>query len=287
LYGYYVQICYIDESGDEQPLIGREAPPVLVIAGLVVAEASRRDLIWDYLQVKKRFERQCSSPSYQLSELIAHEIKGSDLRADLRKGRRRSVRRAIGILDSVVEVLVKNHATLVGYVHIKRDGQGPRAGVYPDAIAKIAEQFEAQLRAADTNGIMILDARTKVKNVPSVQTITTRQFKSGGDSLPHLAESPVFGHSDTHVILQVADLVASALLFPMACSAYCQDVSGNAHPHKGYDQLRGRYGERLRKMEHRYVDDRGERRGGVIVFDTRNRRPSLDLFAPPRPQQGP
>lgn len=276
-----MQLCYIDESGDEQPLVGREAPPVLVIAGLVVAEANRRDLIWDYLQIKKRYESQQLHSGSQLSELIAHEIKGSDLRADLRKGRRRTVRRAIGILDSVIGAMEARHATLVGYIHVKKDGAGPRAGVYPEAIAKIAEQFEAQLRAADTNGMMILDARTKFKNVPSVQTITTRQFRSGGDTLRHLAESPVFGHSDTHVLLQVADLIASALLFPMACGAYCDDVLGNAHPHPSYDQLRTRYGERLRRLEHWYVDDDGRRRGGVIVFDTRKRRPTLDLFRIP------
>lgn len=282
MYVHWMQLCYVDESGDEQPLVGREAPPVLVIAGIVVAEASRRSLIWDYLNIKKKYESTALTPASKLSEVIAHEIKGSNLRADLRSGRRRSSRRAIGILDSVVKALEDNHATLVGYVHVKRDGQGPRKSVYPDAIARIAEQFEAQLRAADTTGMMVLDARTKVKNVPSVQTITTRQFRTGGDTLPHLSESPVFGHSDTHVALQISDLVASALLFPMACSAYCDGVVGNAHPHPSYDQLRHRFGERLRRMEHRYVDDGGERRGGVIVFDSRNKRRSLDLFTAPK-----
>jgi hypothetical protein len=278
-----MQLCYVDESGNEQPLVDRDAPPVLVIAGIVVAEASRKNLIWDYISLKKKYARHALTARSKLSELIAHEIKGSDLRADLRKGGRNQVRRAIGILDDVVDLLERHHATLVGYVHVKCDGKGPHKGVYPDAIARIAEQFEAQLRAADTTGVMILDARTKVKNVPSVQTITTRQFKTGGDTLPHLSESPVFGHSDTHVLLQVADLIASSLLFPMACSAYCDGLKGNVHHDSNYDQLRTRYGERLRRLEHRYVDDQGARRGGVIVFDTRNWRKSVELFTSPRP----
>jgi hypothetical protein len=281
LYLLSVLLCYVDESGDEQPLVGREAPPVLVIAGLVVAEANLKDLIWDYLAVKKKYDRHVLSMESQLSDVIRHEIKGSNLRADFRSGRRRSARRAYGILDSVVSLLEKYHVTLVGYIHVKRDGKGPRSGVYPDAIARIAEQFEAQLRAANTTGLMVLDARTKVKNVPSVLTIATRKFKSGGDALTHLAESPVFGHSDTHVVLQIGDIVASALLFPMACAAYCGDVQGNAHPHPAYGSISQRYGERLRKLEHRYVDDGGARRGGVIVFDTRNCRPSLDLYRCP------
>lgn len=281
MYGHHVLLCYIDESGNEQPLTCWEASPVLVIAGLVVAEANVKDLIWDFLGLKKQFADQILTPTSLLSDLIAYEIKGSDLRADIRKGRHRPQRRALGILGKVVTLLEQHHATLVGYVHVKCDGKGPRAAVYPDAIARIAEQFEAQLRAADTNGMMILDARTKVKNVPSVQTITTRRFKSGGNALTHLTESPVFGHSDTHVVLQIADVVASALLFPMACTAYCGDVTDNAHPHPAYRIVRERFGDRLRKLEHRYVDDGGARRGGIIVFDTRNGRPSLDLFRDP------
>ena len=244
-------------------------------------DTSRLDLVQDYLQIKKRYESQRLPSGSPLSDVIPHEIKGSDLRADLRRGRRRTVRRAIGILDSVIAAMEARHATLVGYVHVKQDGAGPRDGVYPKAIAKIAEQFEAQLRSANNSGVMILDGRTKLKNVPSVQTITKRQIRSGGDTLRHLAESPVFGYRDTHVLLQVADLIASALLFPMACAAYCDDVLGNTHPHPSYDQLRTRYGERPRRLERWYIDDDGRRRGGVIVFDTRRRRPTLDLFKIP------
>lgn len=275
-------LCYVDESGDEQALIGFESPPVLVISGLVVPEGARVQLIWDYLKLKKKYDNQTINDQSRLSELIAHEIKGSDLRADIRRGKRRRIRRAIGIMDDVVDILERHHVCIVGCIYVKADRRATRPGVYPDAIARIAEQFEAQLRAADTTGLMILDARTKVKNVPSVQTITTRQFRSGGGTLPHLCEAPVFGHSDTHVILQIADLMASAFLFPMACSAYCGDITDNAHPHPGYDDLRNRFGERLRGMEHRYVSGDGSRRGGIIVFDDRNRRETVELFRPTR-----
>jgi hypothetical protein len=99
--------------------------------------------------------------------------------------------------------------------------QPPSRWVYASAVGALAARFETQLAAADTQGCMILDARTKTKNTPSVHRITTSRFKSGGDRLPHLIESPTFGHSDAHVVLQIADLVASAVLFPMACAAYC------------------------------------------------------------------
>ena len=44
----------------------------------------------------------------------------------------------------------------------------------------------------------------------------------------------MFGHSDSHVALQVADILASAVLFPAACSAYCQALTWNQHIHPGY-----------------------------------------------------
>jgi hypothetical protein len=56
---------------------------------------------------------------------------------------------------------------------------------------------------------------TKSKNVPSVQRITTQRVSQWRRRLPARVESPVFGHSDAHVVLQIADLVVSAMLFPM------------------------------------------------------------------------
>lgn len=243
-----------------------------------MAEAKLKSLIWGYLNLKKKFENSVLNSSSKLSDVIRHEIKGSNLRSDIRRGSHRQLRRAFGILDHVVSLLEENNVMVVGYVHVKCDNKGPRSGVYPDAVARLAHEFEAQLAAASTSGVMILDARTKSKNVPSVHTITTRKFKAGGDCLAHLVESPVFGHSDSHVGVQIADLLVSALIFPMACSAYCGDVVNNVHPHKNYDQIRARYGARIRALEHRYQDACGERRGGIVVFDTRNRRKSVELY---------
>ncbi|MEU2013857.1 hypothetical protein, partial [Nocardia sp. NPDC019302] len=91
-----------------------------------------------------------------------------------------------------------SNAKVVGEVHVK--GEEPlRRWVYAEIVARIAAQFEAQLRASENHGAMILDARTKVKNVPSVHRMTTERFRAGGNPYPHLVESPVFGHSDAHV----------------------------------------------------------------------------------------
>ncbi|HEY2670590.1 MAG TPA: DUF3800 domain-containing protein [Rugosimonospora sp.] len=245
-----VLLCYIDEAGNEQVLDPAlpDACPVLVVAGLVVAEAQVKPLAWEFLNIKKKYLPGARvGNSRLLSDLIRTEIKGADLRADIRSTSRRRGRWAIGILEDTLRLLETARCGIAGHVWINREGQGLRTASYALSVAKIAEDFHSQLAAAAAPGIMILDARTKSKNVPNVHTITTRKFRSGGDPLPRLVESPVFGHSDSHIGLQIADLVASAVLFPLACLAYCANLSWNTHCHPNYERIRHRFGWRLQR----------------------------------------
>lgn len=275
-----MHLCYVDESGNDQLLDSYEAPPVLVIAGVTVAQARLDDFVWAFLKLKQEFNPQAATGK-QLTDTIRYEVKGSDLRADLRSTSRNRRRRAARFMGQVVTLLEQFGASIDGEIWVKADGGGVPQAFYPSAIAGIAKNFNAQLAAAGTNGLMILDARTKNKNVPSVHGITTRRFKSGGNQLPRLVESPVFGHSDAHVALQVADIVASALPFPIACSAYCQGLSGNAHAHPAYDSLRPVFGARLRNLENRYTDADGQRLGGIAVRDKRGNGASLEMYREP------
>ena len=114
-------LCYIDEAGNEQVLDRStpDAPPVLVIAGLVVAEASVKDLAWGLLKIKQRYlPRQVGNQ--QLSTLITTEIKGSNLRADIRSGSHRRTSWAFGVLDRTVHLLEVNRCTLISRVWVKR-----------------------------------------------------------------------------------------------------------------------------------------------------------------------
>jgi hypothetical protein len=70
-------------------------------------------------------------------------------------------------------------------------------------------------------GLVVLDSRTKVKNTGNADVITTQIFRQGGDPFQQFVEVPVFGHSDSHVVLQIADIIASTVVFPAACSAFC------------------------------------------------------------------
>ncbi|MCV7274127.1 DUF3800 domain-containing protein [Mycolicibacter arupensis] len=271
-------LAYLDESGDEQPLRTPEDPPVLVIAGVVVDHERVMNLVWQFLQLKKRYSPSLLKDDVQLSDLIRFEVKGSDLRKDVRSATRRNRRRALGFLDAVLKLLEEERALIIGEVYIK--GEKPLSRwVYPQAVAKIAAGFEHQLQAAGTQGLIIMDARTKVKNTPSVHRLTTTRFKSGGNPVPHLVESPTFGHSDAHVILQIADIVASALIFPMACVGYCNTLIRNVHLNDEYAVLRTRYGQKLNGLQYRYTTaDTGRRVGSLRVIDRLNGQPSRALY---------
>jgi Protein of unknown function (DUF3800) len=164
------------------------------------------------------------SPS-QLLEAFIRYLRAQPTEAD---GESAEFRRAYRFFDAVVKLLAEEQASIIGEIFVK--GERPISRwVYPEAVASIADRFENQLCASNTQGVMIMDARTKVKNTPSVHRVTTARFKSGGGLVPHLIESPTFGHSDAHVVLQIADIVASALLFPIACAAYCSCLIHNVH----------------------------------------------------------
>jgi hypothetical protein len=269
-------IAYLDESGDEQPLRTPDDPPVLVIGGVIVDDAHAKNLAWRFLQLKKEFNDSLSKDDVRLSDIIRFEVKGSNLRHDIRSATRRNRRRAYRFLDSVVTLLTEEHASIIGEIYVK--GEQPlNKWVYPEAVAAIADRFDHQLESHKTNGLMIMDARTKSKNTPSVHRITTGRFKSGGGRMSNLVESPTFGHSDSHVSLQIADVVASALLFPMACTAFCSCLIHNIHLNGEYAALRERYAPKLKALEYRYIED-GKRCGGIRVIDRMNNQPTRALY---------
>ncbi len=245
---------------------------------MTVPSSQINALTWDYLHLKKQFNP--SLEKVQLSELIQFEMKGSSLRRDLRKAGRNNRRRATHILDEVFSLLEKHNCQLVGKVIVKEvdvESRGDKK-IYSHTIAQLAESFEAQLSAANTNGMMVLDARTKVKNTPSTLGITTRRFRTGGGDYPSLVESPVFGHSDTHVPLQIVDLVASAVVFPIACIEYCSHLHWNAHPNPNHRAVKERYGPKLQALEYRYINGDGLKRGGFQVIDPISSRPTHLMF---------
>lgn len=274
-----MKVCYVDEAGDgERPdPAAVNVPPVFVICGLVVDSAVLADLTRDFLQVKGRFHP-AKAGTHQLDGIL-REVKGSELRRDVRSGSRRRNRAAIGLLDQTMNLLDRYDIGLVGRVWIK-DPTGPsdEKAMYTFSIQDISEHFQHHLVSHASDGLVICDSRTKVQNSGVAHSVFTKMFRQAGDAYPNILEMPVFGHSDNHAGLQLADLVTSGLIFPIAARTYCQGQFTGPHVDPAYDSLKQRFGPRLQRRQIRYQNHGGKWTGGLVVSDPVGHRSGAELF---------
>lgn len=144
------------------------------------------------------------------------------LRRALRSSRRDDRRHALGFLDRIVSLLEANDARIIGRVWVKEPG----AGLNPDssyayAIQDLAKHFDHHLSETADVGLVPCDSRLHPQNRQVSHSIFTFKHRVSGDRLPNLVETPTFGVSDNHIGLQLADLLAGAVIFPIACRTYC------------------------------------------------------------------
>jgi hypothetical protein len=274
-------LCYIDESGAfEAPASTPRATPLMVITGVILGHARLVEVTRAFLGVKARFYPDRAASGHQLDGILA-EVKGADVRSALRASDRGAQRRAIGYLESTVRLLESNHARLVGRVWVKAPGQAmDPAASYTFAIQDIAAHFNQFLETRSAFGAMVCDSRMPAQNAQVSHSVFTQKHKLNGDAYPRLVETPVFGHSVNHAGLQLADLVASAMVFPMAARTYCAAHWTGPHVHPHFDSVKQRWSSRLRALQYRYQDQFGLWRGGLVVSDKLGQLSGLQLFLP-------
>jgi hypothetical protein len=281
-------LCYIDESGTGQVLNPGvpDSVPVLAIGGFTVPESQMKALAWDFIALKKQFRPELRTVP-TLSQVVHHEIKGETLRKCFRRPGRNQRRMAQRLLDQLLTILEERNCTVMARLWVKQDGVvNDDAAMYGASVTALCENFEHYLAERSSSGIAVLDSRNPTDNVGNVHCVTTRKFGKGGDRMPHLPESPVFGHSNTHLGLQIADLLVSAVLAPAASVTYAGELQGNVHCHPGFHEVRELYCPRLGKLQHRYRTPGGKWTGGVVVSDARGHRSAGKLFAPAAPRTG-
>ena len=241
-------LCYLDESGDEVAVEAPESSPLLVIGGIIVDAVKASNLIHDFLSLKAKFFPRLAGEGNRLLDRVRFEVKGSTLRKELRTSKNRNAKRfVLTFLGDFLELIEKHEVRVVGEVRVKT-GADLSANAYALAVTAIARRLELLLGATGAEGLMVLDSRTKHKNVVSVHSLTTRRFKQTGDAFPHLVDSPVFGHSDSHVLLQVADILTSGLLFPMHAKLFANPMGDNIHMSPEYQLLNEQFGSRLANL---------------------------------------
>lgn len=274
-----MQICYVDESGDLGALPATPGPndqPVLVLGALFIDAARLEALTNSFLSLKHRFYPGLANPSASHLDRIIPEIKGADLRRNALQGNRNQVRHAYGFIDKTLRLLEDHDVRLVTRIWVKALGTPfDQKAVYTSSIQAIYSYFESFLVEQDDLGFCIADSRNKTKNVNVSHSIFTQKFQAATSFYNHVLELPTFGHSDNHAGLLLCDLVCSALLFPIACAAYCSGYVANAHVQPSAVNLKTEFGSRLKDMQYRFQDPTERYKGGIVVADPAGRNSSL------------
>jgi hypothetical protein len=252
--------------------------PTLTLAGLIVPQQNLAALTTTFLSLKLRFNPGLRRGHHFL-DCARQEIKGSDLRADIRRKGRNRRRAVVKFLESVLDLLDAQDARLVAKIYVKGPGK-PFAGIpaYTAAMQAFCSHFQQFLVQQESTGIIVADYRTPALNSRVSHSIFTQKYRVGGDPFSRIMDMPTFGHSENHVPLQITDLLCSTILTPMATSAYCAGHVISDHVHPRDDLIRTTFADRIRAMTFRYYAD-GRWQGGLTVNDAIARRSQSLMFA--------
>lgn len=265
-------ICYIDESGDSGTLqiTDTNSNPFFIVAGLVIEHNRLIPLTHDFLRLKRRFFPNHFNATPLPLDGILVEIKGNELRKNLRESNRRRWQQTIGYIDACMKLLNQNNIRLIAKALVKNPGsQNSDAAFYGRSIMHICTHFNVFLELNQDFGFVIADSRKTQQNQRTTHTIFTQRHQSNGNSYPRILEMPSYGHSNNFAMIQLADLICSGVIFPMLSDAFGSHLhnSGNIHISPKYTTVRNRYKIDIKNMQFMYQDANGFWRGGLLVTD--------------------
>ena len=270
-----LHFCYLDESGVDGMLAvdGKNVSPVFVLAGIIVAARDVPRMTSEFLDAKRRFfpERfNAFSPSD-----IREEIIGASLPGMVNSGDYKQEEQAIGFLGAAFDLLDRLGARLVGRVLVKEAGHPiEKTNDYIHSLNAIAGRFQRFLKVRDSRGMIILDNRNNKNARPNPAVshgFFTSKFRNS-DKYPSIAESPVFVDSQNHAGIQIADLLCSGLIAPIAAAAYCGHLESK-HVHLKNLRLRELFGGRMLHLQFRFLDspqDANWRNGLTVSTPTKD-----------------
>ena len=255
----------------------------MVILGLIVEAGLIPALTRDFLTLKRRYFPGRFTRGPALDHVLT-EVKGSEILQMARSDSRNKRRQATLLRNALLELVDAYEAKIIGRIWVK----GPGKALKPDstycyAVQDITLHSSQYLIDARSRGLLIADGRSQKLNVNVAHSVFTQKWRTGGDPYPPLLEVPLFAHSDNHVGIQIADLLASTLVFPMAAAAFGAPAD-SVHASPRYSGIRTAHGARLRGLQYRYRDELGRWRGGLVVSDPVGRRPGSLLFGGPEPE---
>jgi Protein of unknown function (DUF3800) len=224
------------------------------------------------------------------SHFLAHilsEIKGSELRKNACADGRRLRRHTFRYLDHSIKICEEADARIIGRVWVKELGAHIKSrSIYTSSIQAIASSFQDYLARTNDLGVIIADSRVKNLNIQVAHSIFTQKFKGGRDNYDRIAELPMFGHSENHSGIQLADTICSGIITPMAVNAFCRGYLTSVHIRPGYKEIADRFSHRIAAMQHSFNEASGRRQAGLVVSDGLGHRSSAHLFNSPANDPG-
>lgn len=257
--------AYIDESGGtEDPLQDKSSTPVRTIVTLMVPASAIPQLTRDYVALKTKYFYQKMQSARSL-DLILAEVKGSEL-LKMTRSSSRNKRRAADRFRTELLRLVANHGGLItARVWVKSHGQSlDDRKTYGQAMQDASQHFNALLEERDDIGVIVADSRNHESNRQVAHSVFTQMWRAGTNPYPRVAEVPMFAASENHAGIQIADLIATTLVFPMSIAAFCVPVRGNVHDPRRYAEVRRKFSSHLRQVAYKYKADKWTR-GGIKV----------------------
>jgi hypothetical protein len=274
-------IAYVNECGCSGELPSADSPvmPLLTIAGFAAPATGIERLTVGLAEWKLRFfPGLCRDLADPLDSILV-EIEGAELRRLARRSKK-AARFAAVALGGLLDLLEAEEARLLGRVWIKGiDEPFNRRAIFSTSLQTILGGLGDLCARRGTNGIALLASGDRSPKETLSQQLFSRKFSSPRGGLERLAELPSFAHPANHAGLQLAGLLCSALLFPLAAYSFCRGYVRNpTHVSDAYLALKERLGDRLEKLQHRYQDGAGKWQGGITVSDQLGGRPGGILF---------
>ena len=273
---------YIDECGNAETFgSSPSASPLFVVTAVIIELGRELGVLNDLLALKREIYGGARS---RTGLVVMKEVKGATVREGL-SHRRESVKhgRAYAFLDGFLTILEDHSARVVGSVKIKeRNFLFPEEAAYLASTSACARDFHHLLESEDDCGTMIMDARYPSKDRRLQEGVFNERYHvdvaSGDlfDASPRLIPALAFQSSSHSPGLQVADIVASAIIFPLAIAAF--HGSSNGVVSKPFIRLRDQIGPRLERLQYRYRVEGRRPRGGIVANDVHGRLDTRKLF---------
>lgn len=295
-----LHFCYLDESGSDlgRRMVFAQTRPVFVLAGFIVPADGAAQMTREFLAAKcaydpERFRR------LSVAGRMENEVKGSALlRRLLGQGGAKQRRQALAFLRDVFAALERLDARLVGRWSVKTPGKEFDAdAAYASCLTAIVGNFEHFLAVREARGMVWCDLRRRPAKhcekcgesvivgktgeqliVPASRAVFERKFGGTTDDWPRLLECPAFADSVNHAGIQIADILCSALIGPIAAAYYRPD-SPQADARIFALRDDEGFGERLSRMQLLVADGHG----GLTLAEGGSGAPLFGQFFPDSP----